>query len=116
MRAVPGRFIRGQYRTLLKQVKAWRQSACARGVTIHQLKHRRLTNKPRGNYRNIFKAHWHEMPRAWRPQPDQTALELLVEFRARYPCQLMPLRLRPLTLLMRQWVTNYMRQYDHTAH
>jgi hypothetical protein len=81
----PGRFTRGQYRRLLRRVNAWRKDARERGVHIDRLKHRRVTNKPRGRRADIFKAHWKEMLQSLEAQPDQTALELLIEFRTRYP-------------------------------
>ena len=81
----PGRFTRWQYRRLLRRVNLWRQDARARGVVIDQLKHRRLNNKPRGRRPDPFRAHWTEMLQCLEAQPDQTALELLVEFQARYP-------------------------------
>jgi hypothetical protein len=81
----PGRFSRWQYRGLLRRVKVWRQDARARGVVIDRIKHRRLTNKPRGRRPDLFKAHWAEMLQCLEAQPDQTALELLIEFQARYP-------------------------------
>jgi hypothetical protein len=81
----PGRFSRWQYRRLLRRVKVWRQDARARGLVIEPLKQRRLTNKPRGRRPELFKAHWPEMLQCLEAQPDQTALELLIEFQARYP-------------------------------
>jgi len=81
----PGRFSRWQYRRLLRRVRVWRQDARARGLVIEPLKQRRVTNKPRGRRPDLFKAHWPEMLQCLEAQPDQTALELLIEFRARYP-------------------------------
>jgi hypothetical protein len=66
-------------------VTAWREDARTRGEIIDRLKHRRVTNRPRGRRRDIFKAHWAEMLQCLEAQRDQTALELLVEFQARYP-------------------------------
>jgi len=52
---------------------------------IEHLKHRRLTDKPRGRRDHMFTEHWAEIVQRLEAQPDQTALELLVELRARYP-------------------------------
>jgi hypothetical protein len=81
----PGRFTPRQYRSLNRRIKRWREYARARGVVIAHLQHRRLTDKPRGQRADQFKDHWAEMVRSLEAQPDQTALELLVEFQARYP-------------------------------
>ena len=56
-----------------------------RGVAIGHKTYRRLSDKPRGRRPDIFEDHWEEMARCLEEQPDQTALELLVEFQARYP-------------------------------
>jgi hypothetical protein len=81
----PGRFTPRQYSSLNRRVKRWRRDARARGVVIEHLKHRRLTGKPRGRRQDQFKDHWPEMIQCLEAEPDQTALELLVEFQARYP-------------------------------
>jgi len=81
----PGQFNPWQLKTLTKRVKVWRQEARARGVVIARLKWRNLSNKPRGIRPDPFKAHWAEMLQCLDAQPDQTALELLLEFQARYP-------------------------------
>jgi len=81
----PGRFNPYQRKTLSKRVKIWRKDARARGVVIDQLKWRNLNHKPRGLRPDPFKAHWAEMLECLEARPDQTALELLLEFRARYP-------------------------------
>jgi hypothetical protein len=81
----PGRFTPRQYRTLARRVKLWRRDARARGVVIGPVKQRRLTNKPRGRRPDLFKPHWAEMVQCLEAQPDQTALQLLIEFSARYP-------------------------------
>ena len=62
-----------------------RRDARARGVIIDHLKCRKLSNRPRGRRPDPFKAHWAEMLQSLESQPDQTAVELLIEFRARYP-------------------------------
>jgi hypothetical protein len=81
----PGRFNPYQRKTLSKRVKIWRRDARARGVIIDHLKYRNLNNKPRGRRPDPFEAHWAEMLQCLEAQPDQTAVELLIEFRARYP-------------------------------
>jgi len=81
----PGRFNPYQLKTLTKRVKIWRRDARARGVVIDHLKWRNLNHKPRGLRPDPFGAHWAEMLECLEERPDQTALELLLEFRARYP-------------------------------
>lgn len=81
----PGRFNPYQRKTLTKRVKVWRQDARARGVVIDHIKWRDLNHKPRGIRPDPFKAHWSEILECLEARPDQTALELLLEFRARYP-------------------------------
>ncbi len=80
----PGRFTRKQYKTLARRVSAWRQAARARGVVVGP-KTYRLSDKPRGRRPSIFEHDWEEMTQCLEERPDQTALELLVEFQARYP-------------------------------
>jgi hypothetical protein len=82
---LPGRFTRRQYRTLLRRVNLWRRDARARGVVIGPKTYRLASDKPRGRRPDIFKDHWEEMVQCLEEQPDQTALELLIEFQARYP-------------------------------
>jgi hypothetical protein len=81
----PGRFTPRQYKTLLRRVNGWRRDALARGVVIGPKTYRRCGDKPRGRPPQIFKDHWEEMTRCLDETPDQTTLELLVEFQARYP-------------------------------
>ncbi len=66
-------------------MKRSRREARARGVVIEPLHHRRLTDKPRGRRADLFKNHWAEMVQCLEAESDQTALELLGEFQARYP-------------------------------
>ena len=61
------------------------RDARARGVVIGPKKYRHLSDKPRGRRPDIFKEHWEEMVQCLEERPDQTALELLLEFQARYP-------------------------------
>jgi hypothetical protein len=81
----PGRFTRRQYKSLLRRVNLWRQDARARGVVIGPKTIRKLSDKPRGRRRQLFADHWDEMAQCLEERPDHTAMELLVEFQARYP-------------------------------
>ena len=51
----------------------------------------------------IFKDHWEEMARCLDERPEQTALELLVEFRARYPGQYSLRQLHTLQKRVKIW-------------
>ena len=99
----PGRFTRKQYNTLVRRISLWRQEARARGVDIGPKTYRRLSDKPRGRRPNVFKDHWEEMAQCLEEQPDQTALELLVEFQARYPGQYSLRQLHTLQKRVRAW-------------
>jgi hypothetical protein len=83
----PGRFHPKHVNRLAKRVKQWRQDARARGVVIPPTKYRRFSNKPRGPAPVPYSctAHWPEMTQWLEEHPDQTAVELLTEFQARYP-------------------------------
>jgi hypothetical protein len=99
----PGRLTRKQYKTLSRRVSLWRQAARARGVVIGPKTYRRLNDKPRGRRPDIFKDHWAEMAVCLEERPDQTALELLVEFQARYPGQYSLRQLYTLQKRVRAW-------------
>lgn len=99
----PGRFTPRQYKTLLRRVNLWRRDALARGVVIGPKTYRRLNDKPRGRRPQLFKEHWDEMARCLDERPDQTALELLVEFQARYPGQYNLRQLHTLQKRVRTW-------------
>ncbi|MBV8744937.1 MAG: transposase family protein [Xanthobacteraceae bacterium] len=99
----PGRFTRKQYKTLVRRVSRWRQEARTRGVAIGPKTYRRLSDKPRGRRPDIFKEHWEEMAQCLEDQPDQTALELLVEFQARYPGKYSLRQLHTLQKRVRAW-------------
>lgn len=99
----PGRLTRKQYKTLARRVRLWRQAARARGVVIGPKTYRRFDNKPRGRRPAIFKDHWEEMAVCLEEHPDQTALELLVEFQARYPGQYSLRQLHTLQRRVRAW-------------
>ena len=83
----PGRFHPKHVNCLAKRVQQWRQDARARGVVIPPTKYRRFSNKPRepGVAPYSCTAHWQEMTQWLEEHPDQTAVELLTEFHARYP-------------------------------
>jgi hypothetical protein len=83
----PGRFHPKHVNRLAKRVKQWRQDARARGVVIARPKYRRFSNNPRGRGPGpqSCTAHWAEMVQWLEKNPDQTAVELLTEFQARYP-------------------------------
>ena len=85
MPPVPRKACRSTVQLTESKDKRWRQNARARGIVIEHLKHRRLTDKPRGKRDHMFTEHWAEMVACLEAQPDQTALELLAEFQARYP-------------------------------
>lgn len=99
----PGRFGRKQYRTLLRRVNLWRRDARARGVAIGPKTYRRFSDKPRGRRPDMFKDLWQEMVRCLEANPDQTALELLVEFQARYPGRYSLHQLRTLQKRVAAW-------------
>lgn len=98
----PGRFTRKQYKTLARRVSLWRQAAQARGVIIGP-KTYRLSDKPRGRRPDIFKDDWEEMAQCLEERPDQTALELLVEFQARYPGRYTLRQISTLQRRVRAW-------------
>jgi hypothetical protein len=99
----PGRFSRAQYRALLRRINRWRQDARARGVHIGPKTYRRLNDKPRGRRPDIFGDDWTEMAQCLEANPDQTALELLVEFQARYPGRYTLRQLSTLQKRVRAW-------------
>jgi hypothetical protein len=73
------------------------------GVAIGPKTYRRLSDKPCGRCPDIFEEHWEEMTRCLEDQPDQTALELLVEFQVRYPGQYTSRQLYTLQKRVRMW-------------
>lgn len=101
----PGRFHAWQVRRLMKRVKAWRQDARARGVVIDPLKYRCVSKKPRGRGPGPqrFIDHWPEMLQCLEARPDQTAVELLTEFQARYPGLYRASHLRTLRRRVQGW-------------
>lgn len=99
----PGRFSRGQYRALLRRINRWRRDARARGVTIGPKTYRRLSDKPRGRRPQVFGEDWAEMAQCLEENPDQTALELLIEFQARHPGRYSLRQLNTLQKRVRAW-------------
>jgi hypothetical protein len=99
----PGRFTSKQYKTLLRRVHGWRRDARARGVVIGPKTYRRLSTKPRGRRPDPFGEHWAEMLESLEASPDQTALELLLEFKARYPERYSLRQLYTLQRRLRVW-------------
>lgn len=99
----PGRFTRKQYKTLLRRVNLWRTDARARGVVIGTKTYRQFSNKPRGRRPDTFADHWAEMVQCLEEHPDQTALELLIEFQARYPGRYSMRQLDTMQKRVRAW-------------
>lgn len=101
----PGRFHPKHVNRLAKRVKQWRQDARARGVVIARPKYRRFSNKPRGHGPGpqSCTAHWPEMLEWLDEHPDQTAIELLTEFQARYPGLYRRSHLRTLRRRLQVW-------------
>lgn len=99
----PGRFTVRQYNTLLRRVNRWRKDAQARGVVVGPKTYRRISDKPRGRRADIFKDHWQEMTHYLEEYPDQTGLELLVEFQTRYPGRYSLRQLYTLQKRVRKW-------------
>ena len=81
----PGLFTPRQYPALLRRVNRWREDARARCVFVATKTYRAFNDKWREVNRDIFEDHWSEMAQCLEDHPDQTALELLVEFQVRYP-------------------------------
>src|SRR6476619_717687 len=73
------------------------------GVVIGSKTYRRLSDKPRGRRPDTFKDHWEEMMQCLEQHPDQTALELLVEFQVRYPGRYSLRQLHTLQKRVRAW-------------
>ena len=109
----PGRFTPRQYKTLLRRVNLWRRDARARGVVIGPKTYRRLSDRPRGRRPYLFKDHWEEMTRCLDERPDQTALELLVEFQARYPSQYSLRQLHTLQKRVKVWRQQAVQRLIH---
>jgi hypothetical protein len=99
----PGRFTPRQYPALLRRVNRWRNDAHDRGVSVNTKTYRVFNDKWTGRKRDIFADHWTEMLEYLEKDPDQTALELLVEFQVRYPGCYSQRQLHTLQKRVRVW-------------
>jgi hypothetical protein len=99
----PGRFTPRQYPALLRRVNRWRNDAHDRGVSVNTKTYRVFNDKWTGRKRDIFADHWTEMLECLERDPDQTALELLVEFQVRYPGCYSQRQLHTLQKRVRVW-------------
>jgi hypothetical protein len=99
----PGRFTPRQYPALLRRVNRWREDARDRGVAVVKKTYRVFNDKWTGCKRDIFADHWTEMLECLEEDPDQTALELLVEFQVRYPGCYSQRQLHTLQKRVRVW-------------
>jgi hypothetical protein len=98
----PGRYHRNQLYTLAVRVRAWRADARARGVEIGRISYRQFKRRARRRP-DPFQAHWEQMLEYLDSDPDQTALELLIEFKARYPDRYTGRHLRTLQRRLKAW-------------
>ena len=98
----PGRFHCGQLNAFIHRVRLWRDDARARGVVIGKRTHRNTKSRARRRP-DPFQAHWAEMLQRLDADPDQTALELLIDFQARYPDRYNARHLRTLQRRLKIW-------------
>jgi integrase-like protein len=98
----PGRFHCGQLNAFIHRVRLWRDDARARGVMIGKRTHRNTKSRARRRP-DPFQAHWAEMLQRLDADPDQTALELLIDFQARYPDRYNSRHLRTLQRRLKIW-------------
>src|SRR5690606_28871656 len=91
----------------------WRADARARGVVVGPKTYRRLSDKPRGRRPDIFNELWAEMVNCLVERPDQTALELLVEFQARYAGRYSLRQLHTLQRRVRAWRREAVQRLVH---
>jgi hypothetical protein len=98
----PGRFHCGQLGAFIHRVRLWRDDARARGVVIGKRTHRNTKSRARRRP-DPFQAHWAEMLQRLDADPDQTALELLIDFQARYPDRYNARHLRTLQRRLKIW-------------
>jgi hypothetical protein len=98
----PGRFHCGQLGAFIHRVRLWRDDARARGVVIGKRTHRNTKSRARRRP-DPFQAHWAEMLQRLDADPDQTALELLIDFQARYPDRYTARHLRTLQRRLKIW-------------
>jgi hypothetical protein len=98
----PGRYHRNQPYTLAVRVRAWRVAARARGREIGSLSYWQFNRRDRRRP-DPFQAHWKEMLEHLESDPGQTALELLIEFKVRYPDRYTSRHLRTLQRRLKVW-------------
>jgi hypothetical protein len=98
----PGRFHCGQLNAFIRRVRLWREDARARGVVIGKRTHRNSKSRARSRP-DPFQAHWAEMLQCLDADPDQTALQLLIDFQARYPDRYHDRHLRTLQRRLKIW-------------
>jgi len=98
----PGRFHCGQLGAFIRRVGLWRADARSRGVVIGKRTHRNTQSRARRRP-DPFEAHWAEMLQRLDADPDQTALELLIDFQARYPDRYNARHLRTLQRRLKIW-------------
>jgi hypothetical protein len=98
----PGRFHCGQLNAFIHRVRLWRDDARARGVMIGKRTHRNTKSRARRRP-DPFQAHWAQMLQRLDADPDQTALELLIDFQARYPDRYNSRHLRTLQRRLKIW-------------
>lgn len=98
----PGRFHRGQLAAFIRRVRLWRDDARARGVVIGTRTHRNTESRVRRRP-DPFHAHWTEMLRSLDIDPNQTALQLLIDFQGRYPDRYDERNLRTLQRRLKTW-------------
>lgn len=99
----PGHLTRRQPKSLLWRVNRRRLDARDRGMAIGTKTYRRPDPAPRGTRLSPFALHGPEKLQCPEGQLDQTALELLIEFGARYPDRHTLKSLRPLQRRLRVW-------------
>ena len=92
-----GRFTPRQYPALLRRVNRWREDARRRGVSAGTKTYLVFNDKWSGRKRGIF------ADECWEEYPDQTALQLLVEFQVRYPGPYSQRQLHTLQKRVRVW-------------
>jgi len=92
-----------QYKTLARRVSDWRKRARERGVIVGPKTYRLHSDRPHGCRREVFSQHWPEMVECLEQKPNQTALELLTEFQARYPDAYSLQQLSTLARRVRAW-------------
>jgi Integrase core domain len=98
----PGRFHCGQLAAFIRRLRLWRDDARLRGVVIGTRTHRNTESRTRRRP-DPFEAHWAEMLHCLNVDPDQTALQLLIDFQDRYPGRYDDRHLRTLQRRLKTW-------------